>query len=150
YGPASARPLPHLTVAGGPDAVQTNASGNYTLPGSGSVTVTSGFHGAFCQVQRSDDTPDASFSRTVDAPGEVDIAWTDLNSLAAERDVYYHLNLAYDWIHAIDPAFSALDFAMPCAVNFPGSCDAIWDGFGITFFNGGGGCPNAATVSDVI
>lgn len=150
YGPTSARPMPHLTVAGGADVVQTDASGDYALPTSGSVTVTSGFHGAFCTVQRSDDTPDASFSKTIDAPGVVDIAWTDLNSQAAERDVYYHLNLVYDWIHAMDPAFTALDFALPCAVNFAGSCNAIWDGIGITFYNVGAGCPNAATMPDVI
>jgi hypothetical protein len=150
YGPTSTRPLPHVTVAGAPNAVQTNASGNYALPASGSVTVTSGFHGEFCQVQRFDDTPDASFSATIDAPGQVDIAWTDLNSQPAERDVYYHLNLAHDWIHAIDPAFQALDLALPCAVNYPGSCNAIWDGIGITFFTGGAGCPNSGTMTDAI
>ena len=71
-------------------------------------------------------------------PGVSDeMAWDDTNSLASERDGYFHTNVAHDHIKLVDPGFVLLDYQMPCEMNIPNYSNAYWDGYGMHFGAGG-------------
>src|SRR5262249_42096403 len=54
-------------------------------------------------------------------------------------------------IRAIDPAFTGMDYRVPCRVNLDfAACNAYWDGRGVNFFATGNGCANMASVAAVI
>jgi Zn-dependent metalloprotease len=146
--PAS-RPFARQHVDVGGTATTTDAQGAYSAPATGSVTVAAEIRGPFCDVNRAD-AADAAFGASVTAPATVDVAWDDASSHAAERDAYYHVLLAHAHYKALDPGFTANDYAMPCAVNIAQTCNAFWDGTGINFFQAGNGCPNTATMPDVV
>jgi Zn-dependent metalloprotease len=154
----TSRPFAHqrVTVGGGADT--TDPAGMYSVPAAGTVIVNTQLRGPFCAVTRQDGFPNAAFADTVDDPATVDVSWAAADQ--AERDAFYHVNLVHDWVKAIDPDFTGNDYprpwvagdftAMPCAVNVGGSCNAFWDGDGVNFFRAGGGCPNMATLPDVV
>ena len=96
----------------------------------------------------------ASISTTLNAGDSVFVDWNDSNSLADERDVFYHTNLVHNFLNAIDPSSSAMDFQMLCTVNIGSEdplwpCNAYYNG-GINFFNAGGGCANTGQMPSVI
>jgi flagellar hook capping protein FlgD/thermolysin metallopeptidase-like protein len=144
-------PLPHLNVTVGPNTVPTDAAGAYSAPGPNPATVTAALAGLYCAVNRQDGGLNASFSTSAPNPSVVDIAWgLSVASDDAERDGYYHVNQAHDYVKSLEPGFTGLDYAMPCAVNIADVCNAFWDGNGVNFFAAGGGCANTATVADVV
>jgi len=147
--PTQSQPFPNQRVGVGGNDVYTNAAGIYGAPAAGTVTVESALEGLFCDVYRADD-PDAVFSTTVSDPGLAHITWSDASSHVAERDGYFHVNLAHDHVRGLDAGFVGNDYPMPCVVNIPDFCNAYWDGFSVNFYDAGGGCPNIATLPDVV
>src|SRR5262249_52320360 len=81
-------------------------------------------------------------------PEHVDVDWASADD--AERDGFYHVNRVHDYIKSLDPGFNGLDLPMPCAVDVHSACSAFWDGSGLSFSRAGGGCPNLATLPDVV
>lgn len=148
-GPTQSQPFAHQRVVVGSNDVFTDANGIYTAPASGTVTVESALEGLFCDVYRADDL-DAAFSTSVTDPGLAHITWSDANSHQAERDGYFHVNRVHDHVRALDVGFVGNDYPMPCVVNIPDFCNAYWDGFALNFYDQGGGCPNIATMPDVV
>jgi hypothetical protein len=148
--PLTAAPFRNMRVDIGPFQAVTNASGAYSAAPGGSVTLTAQLRGPFCNVNRIDGVADALFSVVAADPSTVDIQWTGANSHDAERDGFHHVNLAHDYVSAIDPAFIGNDYEMPCNVNADGTCNAFWNGTGVSFFRAGNGCPNTATMPDVV
>jgi len=145
-----ARALRDVYVNVGGTQVATDVSGAYSANPTGTVTVSSTIRGRFANVSRAD-APNASFSTSATNPATVDIAWGTAGvSHVAERDAYYHVNIAHAHIKALDPGLTALDYEMPVLVNFAASCNSFWNGTGITLFAAGGGCVNTATAPDVI
>jgi hypothetical protein len=150
--PLAPRPLPHLTVNVGPTPTVTDAAGGYSASAVGSVMVTAQLKGSFCDVNRQDGVPDAAFTTAATDPATVDIAWTSGNSHDAERDGYHHLNVVHDYVRALDPGATNLDYVAPCNVNINNTCNAYYspsDG-SVNFYLAGGGCPNTATMPDVV
>jgi hypothetical protein len=147
--PQTALPFAHLTVSDGSNSTATGAAGAYALPSGGAVTISAALAGPYVNVNRSD-APDAAFSAPAVNPATVDIVWNSGNSHDAERDAFYHVNVAHDHVKAVDPGFTLIDYAMPCAVNIASTCNAFWDGNGVNFYAAGGGCPNTATLADVV
>jgi hypothetical protein len=150
--PLVARPFPHLTVNIGASPVATDTGGNYSGAGAGTVTVSAQLLGAYCNVNRQDGGPDASFSTSATDPATVDIAWTSANSHDAERDGYHHLNFVHDYVKTLDPGLTNIDYVAPCNVNINNTCNAFYS-FGdgsVNFYLAGGGCPNTATMPDVV
>jgi hypothetical protein len=147
--PLEARPFAQLEVGDGTNTAVTNPDGAWSLPPNGAVTIAATLAGPWVDVDRLDG-PDAAFSAPASSPEAVPIAWTDLNSHVAERDGFYHTNVAYAHAKAIDPGFTGNDYSMPCVVNIANTCNAYWDGVGINFYLAGGGCPNTATMADVV
>ncbi len=129
----------------------SDESGNWSLHASDAFPrqVTSVLGGRFAKIN---DTAGANPSFSAQAmPGTpLLIHWNDLNSEACERDAFYHTNIVHDWVAAIDPSFTALDYEMPVNVNINQTCNAFWDGTGVNFFHAGGGCANTAQVPDVV
>ena len=148
-GQVQSQPFAHQRIGVGDNNVYTDLGGVYSGPASGTVIVESALEGLYCDVFRADDL-DASFSTSVASPGLAHITWSDANSHQAERDGYFHVNKVHDHIQAIDPGFVGNDFPMPCVVNIPDYCNAYWDGFSVNFYGEGGGCPNIATLPDVV
>lgn len=146
--PPNSQPFRDLRVNVGATAAITSPSGIYGATATGTVTVGAQLLGPFCDVNRQDGVPDASFSVPATNPATVNIDWAAAHD--AERDAYYHLNRVHDYIKTLDPGLSGLDYPMPCAVNIADSCNAFWDGMGVNFYRAGGGCPNTATMPDVV
>ena len=140
-------PFKDLTVnAGGYGSDVTDASGNYSIPGSGSAAISAQLLGPYVNVNRSDGG-DASFSSS--SSGILNINWTSI-SQPQERDAYYHTIVVHDYINYVDPSFTGMDFQLPCNINIPGSCNAYWNGSSINFYAAGGSCPNIAQMPTVV
>ncbi len=127
----------------------TDASGFYSFAAGVTSTVTARLEGPFVNVNRQNGT-DASQSSVTPDPGVANFTWTTVNSQDAERDAFRSVNIVHDYIKGLDPAMTALDYSMPCAVNINDVCNAFWDGTGINFYLAGGGCPNTASMPDVV
>jgi hypothetical protein len=141
------QPFKDLTVnASGHGSDVTDAGGNYSIPGSGSATITAQLLGPYVNVNRYGGG-DASFSSS--SSGVLNIDWTSI-SQPQERDAYFHTIVCHDYINYVDPSFTDMDFQLPCNINIPGSCNAYWDGSSINFYAAGGGCPNIAQMSTVV
>jgi Zn-dependent metalloprotease len=150
-------PVADMTVTvTGVGSANTGAGGDFTVTysGTGSKTVTAAFVGPWLNVDRASGT-NASHSGTITAGTPYTIDWSNINSLASERDVFAYANKVHDWIKALDPTFTALDYVMTCTIErddyyCPGN--AWWDGYGINFCveNASYGYGNTARMGDVV
>jgi hypothetical protein len=142
-----------VNVSGGSSA-NTDAAGQYdiTHAGTAPVTVTAQFIGPWFSIDRYTGT-NPTFSGTATPGTPFAIHWGSANSRADERDCWLHCNRIHDWIKAIDPAFTALDYAMPVSVGrtdlyCPGN--AWWDGTGVNFCESSATYGNTGQMGDVI
>ncbi len=151
-------PVRHATVQTVGNSMTTtifsDSGGAYSItPPSAPVTLSTSFSGRYCAVTRLDGS-DASFSKNnVSNPSSQPIVWSTSSQQDAERDAYYHVNLAHDWVKGLDPTYVANDFVMPIYVNDAGAdCDASYSSGdnSITFYLSGSGCPNTATMPDIV
>ncbi len=132
----------------------TNAAGVYTANVIGTQQVQAGIRGPYLDVERCvlDICPsnEAFFAQSAANPATVNIGWTISNSTDSERDAFYHLNLARDFVKSVDPAFTATDYSILCYVDHDDHCNAFWDGFALQFLSAGDGCPATATMPDFL
>lgn len=141
----STQPFKSQTITVGATNTTTDAAGNYSVNVSG--TLTARLQGPWANVNRQD-AADAVFTVGVTDPQVQNIAWGGHD---AERDGFYHTVRTHDYIKALDPLFTGVDYAMPVSVNGSNlTCNAFWDGTGINFFLAAGGCPNTATMPSVV
>jgi Zn-dependent metalloprotease len=139
---------------GGVGTATTNAAGDFTLTYSGtdSKTITAEFRGPYLNVNRATGT-DASHSGTITPGTPYTIDWSSSNSLASERDAFAYANKIHDWVKAMDPAFTGLDYEMICAIErTDGYCpgNAWWDGTNINFCAQTTSYGNTARMADVV
>jgi hypothetical protein len=154
--PLELRPFRDEIVAFTQDSTASDASGVYALPGvNPGFLIRTGLRGPFLSVVHFA-LPEAAQTLTAPASGPLDFTWTPANSDTAERDAFYHGHVAHDRVKAIEPAFTALDYRMPCNVNIGNQCNAFWDGLGMNFYrwgvrpSDGRACANTGTIADVI
>ena len=150
--PVAPLPFANLTVNVGPTPATTGSPGTYSAAGGDTVLVSAGLLGPWCNVDRQDGVADASVSTLATDPATVDIAFGDGNSHDAERDGFFHVNLVHDYVKALDPGADSLDYVTPCYVNINSTCNAYYntlDG-SLNFYAAGDGCPNTATMPDVV
>lgn len=150
---------PYANIASEFEWVSVNSGNYYTdkngyvdlpVPQNQSYPVTSQLRGSYTNVNRSDGG-DASWSGTGTAGTPLPIQWDDSNSETQERDAYYSINRVHDWLKAVDPTFTGMDYVVPCNINISsGTCNAYWDGSATNFYADGGGCENMALMSDVV
>ena len=153
--PLASRPLRNVYVNAGAAQAFTDSLGNYSLNAMGSpVTVTSGLRGRFVDVDRCVNdvcpTGDGSFSSSTPNPSVKNIKWTTSNSHTSERDAYYHVNRAHDWVKGIDSAFTSCDYEIKAYVELLDHCNAFWDGVSLNFSAAGSGCPATAQLPDIV
>ncbi|MFN8177827.1 MAG: FlgD immunoglobulin-like domain containing protein [bacterium] len=144
-----------INITGGSSAV-TDASGNFNIPNGGTapVTVTAQFLGPYVNVNRYTGLgADASFSGSATPGTPLVINWTDASSRADERDMFFHMNRVHDFMKAIDPTLTQIDYAMNTSVGrtdlyCPGN--AWWDGSGVNLCEAGGGYANTGRIGNVV
>ncbi len=95
-------------------------------------------------------TPSLTFPLSDAASAFQAFKFDNTNSLASERDAYYHSMVSHDYIKTIEPGFNLLDYQMPISVEVAGSCNAFWDGLGINFFVEDNRCTNTARSATVV
>jgi len=131
----------------------TDEDGDFILTGtSGSRTITAEFLGHWVDVDRYTGT-DASHSGTITDGVPYTIDWNSSNSLDSERDVFAYVNREHDWLKAIDPAFTGVDYQMTANVErtdlyCPGN--AWWDGSTINLCYEASGYGNTGRMGDVV
>ncbi len=156
YGTETQRPIEDVkVVVSGVGDTYTDESGYYSIEaGTDQRTVSVELLGSYLNVNASN-VSDAYVSSTVTPGDTFNVHFSNLNSLAGERDTYFHANLIHDWIKNIDNFFDGADYIMPAAVNIGSEdnlwpCNAYWNGIGINMFSAGGGCSATDQMADVV
>ena len=156
YGVATNRGLPHVKVdVSGVGTTYTDENGYYSIDiGNSSRSVNVKLEGEYLDTDNANGS-DASMTRTVSPGTTEDFSFGGLNSIAGERDTYYHANIIHDLAISIHNAFPFPDYVMPAKVNIGSEdyywpCNAYWDYTGINLFSAGGGCAATDQMADVI
>lgn len=131
----------------------TDVDGNFILSGGGgSRTITAGFNGHWVTVDRFTGA-NASHTGIITDSSPYLIDWDNSNSIDSERDVFAYVNLQHDWLKAMDPAWTGMDYEMLATVErTDGYCpgNAWWDGSGINFCYQTGTYGNTGRMGDVV
>ncbi|MCZ7555614.1 MAG: T9SS type A sorting domain-containing protein [Bacteroidia bacterium] len=139
----------------------TDSDGRFTVDLGAATTgqLITKFTGPYANVRRADTTRvsggtpvNAVQSMTVAAGQNLEIVWDNTNSVASERNTFYHINLARDFSRALDagPANNTLDTQIPGIVEINSECNAFFDGRGVNFFKSSLSCGNTGEISSVI
>jgi hypothetical protein len=126
----------------------TDANGNFSVAGTGgNRTITVNFNGtrAQCFDQQHGNS---SFSDTIQENVPFTVDWNAVNSDRAERDAFYWVNEAYEYVRGIDPVWSIPKHSLNVNVN--STCNANWSQWRINLFREGGGCANTGIIGGII
>jgi hypothetical protein len=152
-GPSDAA-LAHMvvTIQGTGDSDTTALDGGFAIPaGVDPVTLQLKFEGPWLNVNvDAEYLPDSQLEIPATPGVPVDAHWDSLSSRWDERDTFLHGNRVHDYMLALDPTQTALNYSMPCSVGINQTCNAYWDGYGINFFRAGGACANTGRIGDVV
>ncbi len=152
-------PYEHVTVTVEDATGQSDARGDFDVIhfGAAPVEASARLAGPWCDVHRMPHLgPDAAVSVVVANGHPVTLLWDGANSRRDERTTFYHTNLAHDFLKAIDPDFTRLDYSMHAIVGREdGFCpgNAWWDGIGTNYCAPGDGAVsyyNTGTLGNVI
>ncbi len=149
----------YVWVAG--NMYTTDADGRFTADLGANTTgqLVARLSGPHALVHRDDTTrvsggspANAYHTETVAAGQDVEILWDNSNSVASERNTFYHMNLVRDWSRALDssPNNSRLDVQIPGLVEIDNTCNAFFDGKGVNFFQSSLQCGNTGEIASVI
>ena len=146
-----------VAVSGGGNDV-TDANGDFEVihGGAAPVTVTGELRGPYLNVNRFTGLgADASFSLPATPGTPLPVFFTDANARNDERDCFQHANRAHDFVKAIEPTFTPMDFEMGCWVGrtdniCPGN--AWWSPSSLTinFCAENGNSANTGEIGNVI
>ena len=137
----------------------TDADGRFTadLGSSSTGQLVAQLTGPYARVFRDDTSRSGSpsnayLTQTVSGGQNIEIVWDDSNSIASERNTFYHMNLVRDFSRALDPSAnnSRLDVQIPGLVEINDQCNAFFDGQGVNFFRESNQCGNTGEISSVI
>lgn len=146
------RPLANMNVFINGSAVVTDSLGHYNHPfnGPGTSNLVARLKGPYINVKRFAGA-DAQFTKSVSDGQNVAIYFSDSNSTMGERNVFYHSNIAHDYIKRVDTGFSNADQTISCTVeDNSATCNAYWTGSQIFYNTGSGGCINSAHSASTI
>ncbi|HET9233309.1 MAG TPA: hypothetical protein VFP10_04145, partial [Candidatus Eisenbacteria bacterium] len=152
------RALPYVNVTLSDSIAEavTDPNGHFLIvaPGGGPHTLGADLAGPFGEIVNlafGGDTPHLEFSFDPDSTTTLPILFDDGNSRIQDRDAFYWTMRTHDYIQAVDPTFTALDYPMYILTDFPNAqCNAFWDGYGVTFFAQGITCPSMARIASVV
>jgi len=139
----------------------TDSEGHFSadLGGTSTAQLITRLSGPYAIARRADTTrvaggspANALQSMTVAAGQQVQIIWDDSNSIASERNTFYHMNLVRDFSRALDPgpANRKMDDQIQGLTEINNQCNAFFDGRGVNFFRSGLTCGNTGEISSVI
>ncbi len=156
FGIATERGMPHVKVdVSGVGSTYTDENGYYSIDiGSISRSVTVKLEGNYLNTNNANGS-DANITRTISPGTTEDFSFAGLNSIAGERDTYYHANVIHDHAKSIHSGLTGADYVMPAKVNIGSEdyywpCNAYWDYTGINLFSEGGGCAATDQMADVV
>ena len=138
-------PYAYVTGSNGSNAY-ADADGNFTLPSSGNVTVSTGFNGQWFSVNN-DAGSEATFNATIPNGGNGEVNNSLITEyVLAQSDAYLHSNIVRDFVLYYSPAYPVIgnESGFPVNVNLGSSCNAYYDYSSINFYNEAGGCSNTA------
>lgn len=143
--------FPHLYYEINGEQFTTGLNGVFDIAVDTTSTIKVRMRGPFANVRNAFGNS-AFIEQTIVPDQEVNIKWDDTNSLSAERNVFYHTNIAHDTLKAIDPDFTGLDFSINIDVNrHPTNCNAFYNlGGTINFDAAGNTCVSTGDMAGVI
>ncbi|MFZ1947860.1 MAG: FlgD immunoglobulin-like domain containing protein [bacterium] len=140
----------YVTVTGyGSDTTDTGGLYSIESGAGGGREVTAAIRGLWASVTNNGGA-EAAFADSVSPGTQLDITWSSANSIASERNAYYHIWVSHEKIKQIDPGFTGMDRQTPIHVNEPNYCNGYWDGNLILLGAGYGSCLDLAMFADVI
>lgn len=112
-------PFSDMYVTIGGTRHTTNEQGVVSVDLTAGAAVRASFEGPWVKIIN-DDKP-ASIIQTTATPGTpLALDWSDANSFAFERVLFYHTNKHHAYMKALDPAMTCMDFQMPITVEYNG------------------------------
>ena len=150
-------PMPNMYVNVGGKEYVTDADGRFTadLGAQTNVPVIARLTGPYSRARRADSSAilkNAVINTFAVVGNDLEIVWDSSNSVAAARNVVYHMTAARNYIRSLDVSdkMADIDRQITGVVNVASTCNANWDGSKINFFSAGGGCGNTGEIPDVI
>jgi hypothetical protein len=142
--------MPYAKVAIGSTVAYADVSGNFTIPNSGtsSVTVTSYMSGQYFTVAAMTGTLE-TLTMSVTPPGPANFMHNSADtdpSIIAQVNAYVEANRVRAWVLAQNPSYPtiATQTNFPLNVNYALTCNAYYDYSSLNFYLAGGGCANSA------
>jgi len=154
-GPFLEKVFKGLTVKAGNEEVTSDKDGKISLNNTGQITLTAELKGPFVKVVCGN-AENAKITKPITENENFSLLWNDNNSCAAERDAFYHINIAHDYVKTINPDFPGMDYPISVYVNVDrGECGAFHTENGLIFFLPGSvnsevTCENFAQKAEVI
>jgi len=140
----------NITING--QVITTDSLGRWSIDGvSAPFTIASTFLGPFDRAIRKDGA-NGRLQFTSNSPAPIILQWNDANSAPAERDAYYHIGVARQYVRHLDPNLTNLDAMLAVNVNLNQICNAYYDptSVSVNFFKAGGNCTNTGEIADVV
>ncbi len=144
--------MPNESIIVNGQTTTTDSLGRWSLSGVTSpYTISSTFLGPFDRAIRKDGV-NGRLALTASGATPIDLLWSDANSNPAERDAYYHVGIAREYVRHLDPNLTNLDARLTVNVNLNQICNAYYDPttVSVNFFKAGGQCTNTGEIADVV
>jgi hypothetical protein len=141
-----------LVNVDGQGYVYTDDQGNYLYGpvDPGEYDVVGQLYGSYVNVNY-EDGPDASYEGVAQTSVSHDWLWDYEMARQDEVNVYYHTIVVHDYFKDLQPDFTAMDFPLPATVAYNTNWEnAMWNGSGMFFGEGGSTFRNFALFCDVI
>ncbi|MCX6153769.1 MAG: T9SS type A sorting domain-containing protein [Candidatus Kapabacteria bacterium] len=87
----------------------SDIDGKFTFAVSDSAKVVSTFEGIYAKVVNVGKPSATFFGQVKSTDNPYNLAWANANSHLYERNLYYYINYAHDYIKALDPSLSCMD-----------------------------------------
>ncbi len=145
YIPATVEDLINLKIQVNGSTYYTDQNGDVTIPANNGSNMYLGLEGRWSKVETNGSTP--SINTALGATNNISF---DNTATSQERSAYYHVNVVHDYMKAIFPTYTGLDFAMPTNIDVQGSCNAFYSGGTINFYAEGNDCNSMAKIGDVV
>ncbi len=140
-------PMRYMRVASSAGNTHTDVFGNFIIPYTGTtdVDLTFEYRGTYCRVYNQSGATYSytqTYSPGVHADATLNTGMTQNDT--AHANAYRCVNDFREWVKAIDPSDTHVDFQMTANVNISSDCNAYYNGSSINFYTSGGGCVNTA------